>query len=224
MRSQTSGQPRIRIVTADDHAIFRDGLRRLLEAEAEFEVVGQSASGAEAIRLVTELAPDILLVDFALGDMTGVEVLRALVALKSPVKAILLTAGLDREEIVDAMTLGARGLVLKESATQLLYKCVRAVHEGEYWFGRDRVPDLVEALKRGKATPAPPPASTLTPRELQIVGAVVAGASNKDIARQFTVSEQTVKNHMSNIFDKVGVSNRLELALYAIHHKLVGRN
>jgi DNA-binding NarL/FixJ family response regulator len=211
----------IRIVTADDHAIFRDGLRRLLESEPGLEVVGEASSGAEALRQVALHSPDVLLLDLAMGDMSGLDVLRALSASQSRVRSILLTAGADREQMVEALMLGARGLVLKESATELLYKCIRCVVNNEYWFGRDRVPDLIEALRRTGGPVEVAPAATLTKRELQVVAAIIAGASNRDVSSQLGLSEQTVKNHLSNIFDKVGVSNRLELALYAIHHKLV---
>ena len=225
--AQNSHPTRIRVVTADDHPIFRDGLRRLLDSEPEFEVVGEAGCGAEALRLVAQLKPDVLLVDLAMPDMTGLDVLRTLSEAQTPVKAVLLTASADRQQMVEALMLGARGLVLKDSATELLYKCIRCVHNNEYWFGRDRFPDLIEALRRaGGDHPGAhevAPAATLTARELQVIGAIVAGASNRDVSAQLGLSEQTVKNHLSNIFNKVGVSNRLELALYAIHHKLVER-
>jgi DNA-binding NarL/FixJ family response regulator len=123
--------------------------------------------------------------------------------------------------MVEALQLGARGLVLKHSATALLHKCIRAVVAGEYWFGHDRLPDLIDALRQLRDVPVQPPAQRLTRREIQVVAAVVSGATNRDISTELGLSEQTVKNHLSNIFDKVGVSNRLELALYAIHHKLL---
>ena len=221
--AQNSQSARIRIVTADDHPIFRDGLRRLLESEPEFEVVGEAGCGAEALRLVAQLKPDVLLVDLSMPDMTGLDVLRAISEAPSPVKSVLLTASADRQQMVEALTLGARGLVLKESATELLYKCIRCVHNNEYWFGRDRFSDVLAALRRTATPVISSPAATLTRRELQVVSAIVAGASNRDVAAQLGVTEQTVKNHLSSIFDKVGVSNRLELALYAIHHKLTDR-
>ena len=222
MNPQSRDAARIRLVTADDHPIFRDGLRRLLESEPGFEVVGEANTGAEALRLVARHNPDVLLVDLAMGDMTGLDVLRALAAAQSPVRSILLTASANNQQMVEALMLGARGLVLKESATELLYKCIRCVHNNEYWFGRDRFSDVLAALRRTTAPAETPPAATLTRRELQVVSAIVAGASNRDVATQLGVTEQTVKNHLSSIFDKVGVSNRLELALYAIHHKLGG--
>jgi len=123
-----------------------------------------------------------------------------------------------------ALTLGAHGVLLKDALASALCDCVRAVARGDYWIGREEVRDLVQALRRvDQPAPAPSPADTLTARELQMVGAVFEGASNRDIALRFNLSEQTVKNHLTKVFDKVGVSSRLELALYAGHHHLLDR-
>jgi DNA-binding NarL/FixJ family response regulator len=210
----------IRIVTADDHPIFRDGLRRLLEAEAGFSVVGEAGSGREALKLVASHSPDVLLLDLAMPDGSGLDVLRALDR-KSSVKSILLTAAAERREMIEALQLGVRGLVMKHSATTMLHKCIRAVMAGEYWFGHDRMPDMIEALRQLREPQATSPVHTLTRREIHVIAAVVSGATNRDISEQLGLSEQTVKNHLSHIFDKVGVSNRLELALFAIHHRLL---
>jgi DNA-binding NarL/FixJ family response regulator len=216
----------IRIVIADDHPIFRDGLRRLLEADAHFEVVGEAGNGDEAVAQVAKLRPDILLLDLAMPQASGLKALRDLSELGFPVRPVLLTAGIDPDETITALQLGARGVILKESATQLLYRCLQAVMAGEYWVGHDRVHDIVQHLRAAtsKADSPARPAQMLTRREMQIVSAIIEGASNKDIGRQFNLSEQTIKNHLSHIFDKVGVSNRLELALYAVHHKLLLQN
>jgi two-component system, NarL family, nitrate/nitrite response regulator NarL len=214
----------IRIVIADDHPIFRDGLRRLLEADPRFEVVGEAGDGEEAVQQVAKLRPDILLLDLAMPRTNGLTALQELLDLGFPVRPVLLTAAIDPAESIKALQLGARGVILKESATQLLYRCLLAVMSGEYWVGHERVQDIVQHLRaagREAQAAASTPAMMLTRRELQIVAAIVEGASNKDIGLQFNLSEQTVKNHLSHIFDKVGVSNRLELALYAVHHRLL---
>jgi len=213
----------IRIVIADDHPIFRDGLRRLLEADARFEVVGEAGDGQQAVSQVATLRPDILLLDLAMPRVSGLQALQDLIELGIPVRSVLLTAAIDPAETIKALQLGARGVILKESATQLLYKCLQAVMSGEYWVGNERLHDIVQHLRLSgcEAESAATPAMMLTRREIQIVGAIVEGASNKGIGQQFGLSEQTVKNHISHIFDKVGVSNRLELALYAVHHKLL---
>jgi two-component system, NarL family, nitrate/nitrite response regulator NarL len=213
----------VRIVIADDHAIVRDGLRKLLELQAGLTVVGEAADGQEAVQRARQLKPDVLLLDLAMPRLDGLGALKELAGTVPGLRIVLLTAAIDRQETVEALRLGARGVVLKESATQMLYKCIRAVMSGVLWVGHDTLDDLLASLRH----PEPPgarsasPAATLTPREIQVVAAIVDGATNKDIGAQFGLSEQTVKNHVSHIFDKLGVSNRLELGLYAVHHRVL---
>ena len=216
----------IRILIADDHLIFRAGLRRLLETEPGFVVVGEATEGEETVSRVRELKPDILLLDLAMPGVPGLEALRQLDAMESPVRTILLTAAIEKEELVKALQLGAWGVVMKESAIDLLFRSIRSVSAGEYWVGRERVADLVKTL-RAKLPPAAAASEGrkkrfgLTPRELEITTTIAAGYSNKEIAKKFAISEDTVKHHLSNIFNKTGVSSRLELALFAVNHRLV---
>lgn len=213
----------VRILIADDHTIFRDGLRRLLESEPEFEVVGEAADGSEAVAHARRLNPDIVLLDLAMPRVPGLEALRELATEGGTTKIIILTAAIEKAQIVEALQIGARGIILKESATQLLLKGIRSVMAGQYWVGRESVNDIVEYLK---ATAANAQADSqaknfgLTKREMEILGTIVAGFTNKEIAKKFNLSEDTVKHHLTNIFDKVGVSSRLELALFAINHRL----
>ena len=216
-------EPAIRILIADDHPIFRDGLRKLLEAEPGFQIVGEAADGEEALTLVNQLHPDVLLLDVTMPKLPGLATLKELADAGHPTRAILLTAAIEKPEIVTALQLGARGVVMKDAATRLLFKSIRCVMDGQYWVGREAVADLVDTLR----TLAPEPKADkrkkfgLTKRELEVLTEIVSGYTNKEIAQKLTLSEDTVKHHVTNIFNKLGVSNRLELALYAVHHQLV---
>lgn len=215
----------IRILIADDERLFRDALRALLEAEKGFSVVGSAADGVETIQLVRRLKPDVLLLDFAMPRLPGLDALRALSAGRDGVRTLMLTGAITRDDITAALQLGARGVVLKAMAPELLFRSIRAVFEGGYWLGDEAIGDLLQAARSFR--PQSPPSAmarqrpfNLTARELEVIRAVVAGQSNKEIAERFAIAEDTVKHHLTNIFDKVGVSSRLELALFAIHHDL----
>lgn len=219
-RSEPAGA--IRIVIADDHPIFRDGLRRLLSLESDFEVVGEAKDGEETLEVVRDKEPDILLLDLRMPARDGLSVLQRLKHIPSRTRVIVLTASEDKSEFVQAMKLGCAGIVLKQTATELLYKSIRRVHAGEVWLDSH----TTAAVMRQFAAPSRAPIglergsrerSPLSQREREIVALVAQGFKNKEIAERIFISEQTVKNHLHNIFDKLGVSDRLELALYAIH-------
>jgi two-component system nitrate/nitrite response regulator NarL len=216
----------IRIAIADDHPIFRDGLRRLLESESNLQVVGEASDGRQALDLVSHAKPDILLLDMAMPNLPGLETLRELSESNHQVRVIILTASIDRPQMLQALQLGARGIVLKESATQVLLKSLTAVMEGGYWVGKESVPDLKELVLKDMPSvedEAPNTKWGLTRREMQMVSAIVEGSSNRDIAQKFGVREDTVKHHLTSIFSKLGVTTRLELALFALDNKLVSK-
>jgi len=214
----------IRIVVADDHPVVRFGVRNMLQNEHGFEVVGEAEDGDDAITQTLELEPDILLLDVAMPRLPGLEAMRAIMTKSPRVKIVLLTSTITSQQIIEALQIGARGIVLKDAVVGDLGSALRAVLGGDYWIGGERVANLVKALQELMAKAAAVPERKtygLTPRELEVVTCIVEGCSNRDIAKQFTISEETVKRHLSNVFDKTGVSTRLELALFSIAHKLV---
>jgi two-component system, NarL family, nitrate/nitrite response regulator NarL len=214
----------IRLLIADDERLFREALRLLLETEPGFQVIGYASNGAEAVALAQRLKPDVLLLDIAMPGVRGLDALQSLTAGSIPVRTILVTGSITRTDVLVALRHGARGIVMKDAAPDLLFKSIHAVMDGQYWIEREAVSDLVAALRESRpaAEPQRPVRRfNLTPRELEIIRAVVEGQANKEIASRLGVAEPTVKHHLTSIFDKVGVSNRLELALFALHHNVV---
>ena len=220
----STGAASIRIVVADDHPVVRFGVKNMLLNQPGFEVIGEAEDGDDAITQTLELEPDILLLDVAMPRLPGLEAMRAIMAKSPRVKIVLLTSTITSQQIIEALQIGARGIVLKDAVVGDLGNALRAVLGGDYWIGGERVANLVKALQELMAKAAAVPERKtygLTPRELEVVTCIVEGCSNRDIAKQFSISEETVKRHLSNVFDKTGVSTRLELALFSIAHKLV---
>jgi DNA-binding NarL/FixJ family response regulator len=220
----TSAVAPIRIVVADDHPVVRFGVKNMLMNEPGFEVVGEAEDGDDAITQTLELEPDILLLDLAMPRLPGLEAMRAIMTKSPRVKIVMLTSTISSQQVIEALQIGARGIVLKDSVVGALSQALRAVLSGDYWIGGERVANLLKALHELQAQAAAVPERKtygLTPRELEVVSCIVEGCSNRDVAKQFSISEETVKRHLSNVFDKTGVSTRLELALFAIAHKLV---
>ncbi len=213
----------VRVLIADDHPVVRVGLRNMLLADPGFQVVAEAKDGAEAIGLVRRVQPDILLLDLAMPNMPGMEALRELTSETTNTRTIVLTAQVEKRQILEALQLGARGVVLKDAAAEHLSACIKAVMQGQYWLDGRPVQNLVQVLRELTAQTAPPPRKTygLTSREMEVVTLITEGCTNKDIASTFGISEETVKRHLTNIFNKIGVGNRLELALFALNHNLL---
>jgi DNA-binding NarL/FixJ family response regulator len=221
---QTEGKT-IRIVIADDHPIFRDGLRKLLSLEDDFQIVAEARDGKEVLDVLQEHEPDILLLDLKMPGFDGLTALQKMQGSKSKTKVIVLTASEDKNQFVQAMKFGTSGIVLKQTATELLIKSIRKVHAGEIWLDSHTTAAVMRQFAApGETSPLSGTRdrerSPLSQREREIVVLVAQGFKNKEMAEKMFISEQTVKNHLHNIFDKLGVSDRLELALYAIHKNL----
>ena len=212
----------IRIFIAGEQRIPLEGLRMLLEKQDDFSVVGTAGSGAEASRVVHEFTPDILLLDLATPSLVNSNMLDLLGDTRSTVRTLLLMPGIERDDVIKALDFGVRGIVLKESPPELLFASIRSVMAGEHWVGTYTISDLVKTLVRLRQGPfAAQPCFGLTRREREVLTLIVAGYTNRDLAEELGISEDTVKHHLTNIFDRTGASNRLELALFAIRHDLV---
>jgi len=216
----------IRVVLADDHPIVRDGLKKLLTLEDDIVVVGEASDGRELLQVVNETRPDVVLLDLRMPNMDGLTTLHAFQELSFKPRVIVLTASEDKNEFVQAMKLGCSGIVLKQTAPELIVKSIRKVHSGEIWLDSHTTAAVMRQFAGpgdviGGAGPSRNrERSPLSQREREIVSLVAQGYKNREMAEKMFISEQTVKNHLHNIFDKLGVSDRLELALYAIHKGL----
>jgi two-component system, NarL family, nitrate/nitrite response regulator NarL len=217
----TKAKQAIRILVADDHAIFRDGLRKLLEVADDVQIVGEASNGVECVKMLAKFKPDILLLDLRMPEKDGLGVLEEVNFDSLPTRVIVLTAAEDDRDVVRAMRLGARGVVLKQSASDLLLKSIRKVSDGEIWLDNRMTAEVIDAFKKSSESGQRREKPLLSDREKEIVQLVAQGFRNREIGEKLFISEQTVKNHLHNIFDKLGVSDRLELALYAIHHRLI---
>lgn len=224
--AQETAKGTVRILIADDHPIVRDGLKKLLLLEDDFEIIGEASDGREVLDKVRELDPDVLLLDLRMPNLDGLGTLQALSQVNSRTRVIILTASEDKNEFVQAMKLGCSGIVLKQTAPDLIVKSIRKVHSGEIWLDSHTTAAVIRQFSTGFDNPSGTVGgksrerSPLSAREREIVALVAQGYKNKEMAEKMFISEQTVKNHLHNIFDKLGVSDRLELALYAIHKGL----
>jgi DNA-binding NarL/FixJ family response regulator len=207
-----------RVGVVDDHTIFRQGLRKLFDDQAEFCVVGEASNGAEAIDLVNRIPLDILLLDLQLGDMTGLEVLRR-IGPNTEFQTILLGADIEQEAEVHAILLGASGVVRKYAAAETLFQSIRSILEGEIWVKRVVMKELVGIFRESRSL-TPSGGFGLTPREADILDAVVQGQGNKEISETLGISPFTVKHYLTRIFNKLKVTNRVELVLFATRNGL----
>jgi two-component system, NarL family, nitrate/nitrite response regulator NarL len=210
----------IRLVLADDHPIVLDGLENLFRLERDFHVVARCVNGEEAMAAVRRHHPDVLILDIRMPRKDGLTVLRELQRERPPTKVVLLAAVLEEEEVLEALRLGVRGMLLKELAPQMVVQCARKVHAGERWIEKHAFGRAVDILLRREAGEREA-ADVLTPRETEMVGMVARGLRNKDMSERLAISEGTVKAHLHHIYRKLKVENRVELILYAQSKRLV---
>ena len=204
----------IRLVLADDHAIVLHGLKRLFESHADFEVVACCLDGVQAIAAARELPCDVLVLDLRMPAATGLDVLRALTAGAPGCRVVVLTAAATDDDILEAIRLGALGVVLKEASPDTLLECVRRVHRGETSLDQEMVARAMGNMMRRESA-VREASRILTPREMDIVRMIAQGLRNKVIAERLAISEGTVKIHLHNVYEKLGIDGRLELMLYA---------
>jgi DNA-binding NarL/FixJ family response regulator len=210
----------MKIIIVDDHILFREGLAAIIRSESDFEIVGQAGSVQEAIQLVGERKPDMVLMDFGLPDGTGADATRAILAECPDCKVVFLTMSEEDEDLFAAIRSGAKGYLLKNMRPSKLVSSLRSVERGESALSRTMTLRLMEELVRSKGvTQVPEP--TLTRRELEVLRELAAGFSNQEIAERLFISENTVKYHVHSILDKLSLSDRRDAALYAREHGLL---
>lgn len=219
---------RIRVLLVDDHPVVTQGLSALFAAQPDLEVVGVANDTGNGLRMVDQLRPDVMLIDAQMPGMTGAETMRWLrrSSQHKECAVIFFTNSSNDGELLNLIKLGARGLVLKDSPVDLVLKSIRKVHAGEFWIGRQAMAQMAKALTAsdddgGVQNAAPVQNFGLTERERTVLRQIVKGDTNAGIAKRLGVSENTIKHHLTNTFNKTGTSNRLELALFALHHRIV---
>ena len=200
---------KIRTVIADDHAIVLEGLEQILKLEEDIELVARCIDGEQALKTVRSFRPDVLVLDMRMPVMDGLAVLREIKREGLPTKVVLLTAGLDDDEMIRAVRFGVSGVILKVMASRLLIQCIRTVAAGGRWIEKDSEARPVQR------TTMDPHGTGLSPREIEVVRMVSRGMRNRQIAQELFISEATVKVHLHNVYEKLSLKSRVELGLFA---------
>jgi DNA-binding NarL/FixJ family response regulator len=204
---------------ADDHSIVREGLKQLLELESDFEVVGQASNGVETIERVKELKPDVLMLDINMPIMNGIKALKKLKEDGIDTKVVILTIHEDREYLIETMQIGASGYILKDSDSASFFKAIRDANSGESYIQPKLAAELIKEFNKPRGSRIKKE-NELTQREYEVIALIADGLNNKDIAERLFISEKTVKNHVSNIFRKINVSDRTQAAIYAYKNNI----
>lgn len=212
----------IKILIADDHSMVREGLIQLLQFDPNLEIVGEASNGKETLQMIKEKKPTVLLLDINMPEMNGIEVLKKLKKDKSKVKVLILTIHNEVEYLIKAVETGCNGYILKDSNSDVLRRAIYAVDRGESYIQATLIPALNAGLVN--RTVMNSKLNSLTKREIEVLKLITEGLFNKEISDRLNISERTVKNHVSNIFKKIDVSDRTQAAVFAIKHELVKIN
>jgi DNA-binding NarL/FixJ family response regulator len=218
----------IRVFIADAHPIVLEGLKGILNQQPGIEVVGEACDGMDAIDKIIETTPDVVLLDLKMPRVDGLTVLRSIQTRAPQSKVILFASSDNKEDFIEAMKLGCSGILQKDASVNMIEKSIQKVHQGEIWLDSNTTAAVFRSFAAPSEFPGTPLANGKPPRERaqlshrerEIIILIAQGYKNKEIAEKMFITEQTVKNHLHNVFDKLGVSDRLELALYAIHNSL----
>lgn len=212
---------KISVLIADDHSIVRQGLKQILELERDITVIAQASNGGEAIKLAKECKPDVILMDINMPGINGLQAIKELKQENSPSRIIVLTIHEDREYLFKTLQMGAEGYVLKDAETSVLISAIRSVYNGQSFIQPNLTKELVKEFNRVTLHEKDKNEdNNLTTREVEVLGLIAEGMINKEIAKQLYISEKTVKNHVSNIFKKLDVSDRTQAAIYAFKHNI----
>lgn len=208
-----------KVMLVDDHALIREGIKQLLEFDGSIDVIEQASDGAECLEKLQHVQPDILLLDINMPNVNGIEVLEEIKKKNIPVKVLMLTVHSEAEYLVQAVDIGANGYILKDSGSEELKKAIQSVMDGDSYIQPSLIPSLNSRLVNRDIDKEK--IAALTKREMEILTQIAGGMFNKEIAMNLNISERTVKNHISNIFKKIDVSDRTQVAVFAIRNNIV---
>ena len=210
----------IKIILIDDHTLFRSGIKALLLRQHDFEVIGEASDGLSGIKMISQLQPDVVLLDLDMPGMNGREALSQIISINPQQAVIMLTVSEDSDDLTECMRIGARGYLLKNINADFLLESIRKAADGDNVFSPEMTAKLVRSLISPQPAQGTQALSSLTPREMETLGYLAAGHSNKIIARHLNLAESTVKVHVQNLLRKLNLSSRVQAAVYAIHHNV----